>query len=115
MKILKALLVVGIAVVSFSILVEQNASAMRGMAGGDGAATFKSKCASCHGADGSGNTPMGRNLKLRNLGSAEVQAQSDAQLNKIISGGKGKMPGFGKSLGGAQIQELVAFIRSLKR
>ena len=26
----------------------------------DAAAAFKSRCAPCHGADGSGNTPMGK-------------------------------------------------------
>lgn len=81
----------------------------------DGAATFKAKCATCHGADGSGNMPMGKKLAVRNLGSAEVQKQSDAQLAGVISKGKGKMPAFGKSLSGDQINQLVAHIRTLKK
>lgn len=81
----------------------------------DGAATFKAKCATCHGADGSGNTPMGKKLKVRNLGSAEVQKQSDAQLAGVISKGKRKMPAFGKSLSADQINQLVAHIRMLKK
>ena len=77
----------------------------------DAAGLFKAKCVACHGADASGNTPMGKNLKIRDLRSAEVQSQSDAQLFNIISNGKGKMPAYGKSLNPEQINLLVAFIR----
>ena len=51
-------------------------------------ATFKAKCAMCHGADGKGKDAM----KTRDLSSADVQKQSDAELSAIISNGKGKMP-----------------------
>jgi mono/diheme cytochrome c family protein len=115
MKTLKTFLLIGAVVLTGSILVQQSASASFSTAFVDGQTTFKTKCISCHGVDGSGNTPIGRNLKLRPLGSAAVQAQSDAQLAKIISGGKGKMPAFGQSLNSGQINELVAHIRSLKQ
>jgi mono/diheme cytochrome c family protein len=82
---------------------------------GDGSTVYKAKCASCHGADGSGNTAMGKKLSVRDLRSAEVQGQSNAQLSTIISKGKGKMPPYEKSLGQQQIQELVAFIRGLAK
>jgi cytochrome c6 len=80
--------------------------------GGD---LFKAKCAPCHGADASGNTVMGKKLNIRDLHSAEVQGQSDAQLASIITKGKGKMPAYGQSLSQEQIQQLVAFIRGLKK
>jgi mono/diheme cytochrome c family protein len=80
----------------------------------EGAAIFKAKCAACHGADGSSNTPAGKSLKIRNLRSAEVQAQSDAQLFNIISKGKGKMTAYGKSLGDDKVHQLVAFVRTLR-
>jgi mono/diheme cytochrome c family protein len=80
----------------------------------DGAVTFKTKCASCHGLDGSGNTAFGKAAKLRDLGSAEVQGLADAQLAEIIGKGKGKMPGYEKSLGAEGVQEQVAYVRSLK-
>jgi mono/diheme cytochrome c family protein len=54
--------------------------------------TFKAKCASCHGPDGAGATSVGKAMKARDLRSAEVQKQSDTDLQKIISDGKGKMP-----------------------
>lgn len=82
---------------------------------GDGAETFKAKCVSCHGADGSGNTAVGKAMKIKNLGSAEVQGQSDAQLLEIISKGKGKMPAYEKSLGADKCKELVAYVRTLKK
>lgn len=81
----------------------------------EGGAIFKAKCAACHGADGSGNTTAGKNLKIRDLRSAEVQSQSDAVLFKIISSGKGKMPAYGKSLDEGKIHQLVAFVRTLRK
>jgi cytochrome c6 len=80
-----------------------------------GAPLYKTKCAACHGADGKGETTVGKADKIRDLGSAEVQAQSDADLTAIISTGKGKMPAYGKSLKPEQVKELVAYIRTLKR
>ncbi|MFZ0522053.1 MAG: cytochrome c [Candidatus Acidiferrales bacterium] len=76
-----------------------------------GAATFKTKCASCHGADGKGKAA----LKTQDLGSAAVQNMSDAELSAITTNGKGKMPAYGKSLKPDQIQDLVAYIRSLAK
>ena len=80
-----------------------------------GEALYKSKCAGCHGADGKGQTSMGKANNIRDLGSADVQAQSDDAIAGIISGGKGKMPAYGKSLKADQIKDLVAYIRTLKK
>ncbi|MFY9611531.1 MAG: cytochrome c [Blastocatellia bacterium] len=81
----------------------------------DGTALFKAKCAACHGVDGKGETAAGKAMKLRDLGSAEVQALSDAELAEITAKGKGKMPGYHKSIGDDGVQAVVAFIRTLKR
>jgi cytochrome c6 len=80
-----------------------------------GADTYKSKCAMCHGADGKGDTSMGKTMKVRDLGSADVQGQSDADLNGIITNGKGKMPKYDGKLTSDQISDLVKYIRTLKR
>ncbi len=86
------------------------------MAADTGPDLFASKCAACHGKDGSGNTPMGKNLKLRDLGSADVQKMSDADLKNVIDKGKApKMPAYGGKLSSTQIDDLVKFIRSLKK
>jgi mono/diheme cytochrome c family protein len=80
-----------------------------------GADLFKAKCAMCHGLDGKGDTAMGKNLKVHDLGSADVQKQTDAELNGIITNGKGKMPKYDGKLTKEQITELVKFVRSLKK
>jgi len=84
-------------------------------AGSDGAALYKTKCTSCHGADGGGQTPAGKSMKVRDLRSPEVQKQTDIQLTDVIAGGKGKMQGYGKTLSTADIQALIAHIRTLKK
>lgn len=81
----------------------------------DGAALYKTKCAACHGADGKGDTAVGKADKIRDLSSADVQQQSDADLTAVITGGKGKMPAYGKSLKPDQVKGLVAYIRSLAK
>jgi mono/diheme cytochrome c family protein len=80
-----------------------------------GEALYKTKCAACHGADGKGETTVGKANKVRDLASADVQKQSDDELAAIIGNGKGKMPAYGKSLKPEQVKELVAYIRTLKK
>lgn len=80
-----------------------------------GAALYKAKCASCHGQDGSGNTPAGKKLKVRDLRAPDVQKQADAQLAAMIAQGKGKMPSFEKRLSKEEISQLVTHIRGLKK
>jgi len=81
----------------------------------DAAALYKTKCAACHGADGKGDTAIGKTNKIRDLSSADVQQQSDADLTAIIANGKGKMPAYAKSLKPEQIKDLVAYIRGLAK
>ena len=79
----------------------------------DAATIYKTKCASCHALDGSGNTAAGKKLKVRDLRSAEVKKLSEAQMTDIIAKGKGKMPA-GKSFSAEQVKQLVAHVRSMK-
>jgi cytochrome c6 len=97
-----------LAIVIFALVFSTLSSAQTG------ADLFKSKCAMCHGPDGKAQTAMGKNLNIRDLGSAEVQSQSDADLTKIITDGKGKMPKYDGKLTGDQITDLVKYIRTLK-
>ena len=73
------------------------------------------KCSHCHGLGGSGDTALGRILKIRDLGSAESQNLSDKQMREIIARGTngGRMPGFRKKLGDDMVQRLVPYIRGL--
>jgi cytochrome c6 len=81
----------------------------------DTAGTYKAKCANCHAADGSGNTPVGKALKIADLRSDEVQKKTDAQLIEVTTNGKDKMPAFKGKLSDDQIKQLVAFIRDLAK
>ena len=84
-------------------------------AGPDGAALFKSKCASCHGADGKGLTPVGKSMKLKDLASEDVQKMSAKDLFTIIADGKGKMPAYKSKLSQTEIDALVSHIKSLTK
>ena len=80
----------------------------------DSAALFKTKCAACHAADGSGNTETGKKLETPDLRSEEVQKQTDAQLIDVTANGKGKkMPAYKGKLTDDQIKELVGYIRGI--
>ena len=76
---------------------------------------YKTKCAACHGKNGAGDSMIGKNLKLRPLGSDDVQKRSDDELFNIISKGKSRMPPFDRKLAKDQIRDLVKHIRSLKK
>ncbi len=79
----------------------------------DAAGTYKAKCAVCHGADGKGNTSMGKNMGVQDFSSSAVQQESDSNLAQIIEKGKNKMPAYGTKLSDAQIKDLVAYVRQL--
>ena len=76
---------------------------------------FKSKCASCHGADGKGDTPAGKKMNVKDLASDDVQKQSDAALTGVIEKGKKPMPGYEGKVTKEQIDGLVKWIRTLKK
>ena len=74
-------------------------------------ATYKAKCAMCHGADGKGETATGKAMKAGDFASADVQKMSDADLSTAITAGKAKMPPF-KTLTADQVKDLVGYIRA---
>lgn len=79
----------------------------------DAAATFKSKCAMCHGADGKGGK-----MGTRDFASPEVKKESDAELIEIVTKGKPgppKMPAYADKLKDTEIKDLVAYVRSLSK
>ena len=72
-------------------------------------ALYKSKCAMCHGADG-------KKAAGHDLSGADVQKQSDADLNAVITNGKPpKMPKYGDKLKPEEVKGLVSYIRTLKK
>jgi cytochrome c6 len=80
-----------------------------------GEATYKVKCAMCHGADGTGNTPVGKSMKMRSLKSPEDGKETDAELFKQTKDGVGKMQGYAGKLTDEQIRDVVSYIRTLQK
>jgi cytochrome c6 len=104
-KVVVVLIAVAIAVIGMPAIADS---------GPDGAALYKSKCAMCHGPDGSGNTPTGKAMKVRDLKSAEVKKMSDKEIATVISDGKAKMPAYKGKLSTVEIEALVDFVKKLK-
>jgi mono/diheme cytochrome c family protein len=84
------------------------------------ARTWKAKCASCHGADGKGQTEQGKKMHIADMTSPEWQkSKTDAQLKTAIESGVKKeggaeMEGYKDKLAPADIDALVAYVRTLK-
>ena len=76
-----------------------------------GGAIFKTKCVLCHGADGAGNTPLGKQLQAANLHSKDVQKRSDAELHKIVHDGQANMPPFAEQLSDDEIDHVIQYVR----
>ena len=81
--------------------------------GEDASALWSKHCAACHGKDGSGATAMGKKLGVKNY--TKEQGFSDAEAQKAILDGMGKMKGFKGKLSEADAKALVGYIRSLKK
>lgn len=81
----------------------------------DAEATYKAKCAGCHGPDGVGSTAAGKATKVRDFHAAEVQKETDAELTDIIANGKNKMPKYADKLKESEIKELVDYVRGLEK
>lgn len=81
-----------------------------------GKAVYAKRCATCHGPDGVAKESIEKMFKveIKSLGSKEVQAMSDADLQKVITEGKGKMKPV-KDVTPKEVADLITFIRSLAK
>ena len=81
-----------------------------------GQTIYDKTCKTCHGPDGTPNSSVAKMMKvdIKNLASAEVQAQSDADLKTIVTTGKGKMKPV-KTVAGTDVDNVVAYVRTLKK
>lgn len=81
---------------------------------------YDKDCAKCHGADGKGQTAMGKKNGARDYTDAKVQAEmKDADMTKAIKDGVKKddkvlMKAF-PDYSEADIKALVAYIRAFKK
>jgi cytochrome c6 len=85
------------------------------------AENWENHCAKCHGADGKGQTKVGKKLGVLDYTSAADQAKfTDEQAIKVIvegakdKAGKERMKGYQDELSPQEIKELVAMVRKFK-
>ncbi len=87
--------------------------ALAASAQSDSKTLYVRNCSLCHGNDGHAQTSMGKALKAADLTSSAVQSKSDADLNKQIANGKGKMAGYEGILGKKGVEDMVKYVRTL--
>ena len=85
------------------------------------AENWENHCAKCHGADGKGQTRVGKKLNLRDYTDAKVQAaMKDEEIVKITTDGvldkdgKERMKAYTGELTADEIKAFVAYIRKFK-
>jgi mono/diheme cytochrome c family protein len=77
-----------------------------------GEATYKAKCAGCHGATGTPSAGMAK-MGVKPVSDPEIKALTVAQISAAVKSGKGKMHAVA-GLTDAQIKDVAAFYKSLK-
>jgi mono/diheme cytochrome c family protein len=87
----------------------------------DAKGQFEQSCVKCHGADGKGDTKMGKRLNVRDYTDAKVQdsLKDDAAFKSVKEGlqdadGKTQMKPFA-DLSDDDIKGLVAYMRTFKK
>jgi mono/diheme cytochrome c family protein len=77
---------------------------------------YKQKCSKCHGADGSGDTSLGRVYGAPDFTDSGWRSKHpSSEFVAVITRGKKNMPAFGKKLTRAQISSLATYIQRFKR
>lgn len=85
---------------------------------------WKSKCGSCHGADGKGETKQGKKMGIADMTTAAWQKEfTDDKIKETIlkglsrekNGKQQDMDPLEKELDAAQIDQLIKFARSLAK
>jgi mono/diheme cytochrome c family protein len=81
---------------------------------GRGGRVFQRTCSGCHGPDGRGVMRLGLAKPPRDLTNADFHAHvTDDQLRSVIRTGKGQMPAFGGLMGDDDLNDVIAYIRTL--
>jgi mono/diheme cytochrome c family protein len=73
-----------------------------------GAAVFSASCAGCHGSDGGGG--VGPQLSGGKVGDAFPDMADEVA---VVTDGRGRMPAFGDRLSPEEIDQVVAYTRTL--
>jgi mono/diheme cytochrome c family protein len=80
-----------------------------------GEATYKTKCQSCHGAQGVPNPGIAKAMGVKPASDPSVKSLSEAQMIAETANGKGKMPAFKSKLSDAEIKASVDYFRSFAK
>ena len=80
-----------------------------------GEATYKAKCQSCHGAEGTPNPGIAKAMGVKPASDPTVKADSEAQMITITTDGKGKMPAYKGKLTDAEIKDAVDYFRTFAK
>jgi len=86
-----------------------------GFAQSSGEATYKAKCQSCHGAEGTPNPGIAKMMGVKPVSDPSVKSLSEAQMIADTTNGKGKMPAFKGKLTDAQIKASVDYFRTFAK
>jgi mono/diheme cytochrome c family protein len=86
-----------------------------GFAQSSGEAVYKTKCQSCHGAQGVPNPGIAKAMGVKPASDPSVKSLSEAQMITDTTNGKGKMPAFKGKITDAQIKDSVDYFRSLAK
>lgn len=78
-----------------------------------GAATYKAKCAVCHGATGTPSAGMAKMMGIKPASDPEIKKLSTEQMMAAVKNGKGKMKAVA-GLNDTQVKDAVAYFRTLK-
>jgi mono/diheme cytochrome c family protein len=84
-----------------------------GFAQSAGEATYKAKCAACHGATGTPSAGMAKAMGIKPASDPDIKKLTVAEISTVIKSGKGKM----KPIAGLtddQIKDVSTFYKGLK-
>ena len=86
-----------------------------GFAQSSGEATYKAKCQSCHGAEGTPNPGIAKAMGVKPASDPSVKSLSEAQMIAVTTDGKGKMPAYKGKLTDADIKDSVDYFRTFAK
>jgi mono/diheme cytochrome c family protein len=79
----------------------------------DGAATYKAKCAMCHGPTGTPSAGMAKAMGIKPVSDPSMQSLTVSQIVSTVKNGKGKMKPIA-GLTDAQVTAVAQYFKSLK-
>jgi mono/diheme cytochrome c family protein len=86
-----------------------------GFAQSPGEATYKAKCQSCHGAEGTPNPGIAKAMGVKPASDPSVKSLTEAQMIASTTNGKGKMPAYKGKLTDAEIKASVDYFRTFAK